>query len=454
MDVKTQIICLVVTNFLLSGFLFVASRVHRLYRGYRYWAFGNLGLACAWLLVAARGHIPDLFSIILASTMLAGVTVLHLVGLRIFLGLRPGYNLFWSVALVLVVIAGFTYVRDLAVVRISVVCGFTAAFMFLTGNLLRKNMDADNATIYVSMIGIYLVDTAALVWRGFSWLIWPRAEGIFQSSLSDNIFFLIQLGVDISWVIFFFAMNAQRLNLEVKKQNLELQDASRMKDRFLTVLAHDLRGPVGGLMSGLKIYREDYGRCPEDEKLRLLDIFAESAAAAYGQLEGLLAWGKDQAERGFDPRRICFFDIVENEILRIPENKGVIFANEVEPDAQIYADPGMIAAVIRNLLSNAVKFSGPGSTIRVSLSTSREKALVTVSDEGIGISEERLGRLFIPGETVDSKDTAGETGSGMGLVLCAGFIEKHGGSIRAESDGKKGSRVMFTLPAEPPVPLV
>ncbi len=450
MDIKTQVFCLIAVNLLLGVLLLISAHTHKFYRGYKYWAYSNLALALGWLLLTGRGRIPDFFTAVVASTLFSAVAIMHLVGLRIFLGLKPRYGHFVCLPVMAAVYCFFTYILHLESGRMFSVTGFAAIYILLLADLLRRSLTPQNRQIFLAIIAVYGANAAALLWRGGSWLFYGHPGGLFQARFTDNLYYLIQLVSDISWVVFFMAINSLWQNLELNRQNAELQEAAVMNERFLTVLAHDLRGPLGSLKSGLEACREDYSRLQEDKKLDLLALLAGKADSVYRQLESLLSWGQGGDKRSaFRPRPVNLFSVVTNVIVNLRDEKGVEIINEAEPGASVRADPDMLETVIRNLLANAVKFSRPGGEVRVLLSKTPEGALVTVADGGVGIPGKRLKDLFKPGGTESTRGTANEAGTGLGLGLCAGFIERHGGRIWAESDGEKGARFLFTLPAEP-----
>jgi len=130
------------------------------------------------------------------------------------------------------------------------------------------------------------------------------------------------------------------------------------------------------------------------------------------------------------------------------EKKHIKLVNALEPKTQVYADKNMINTVIRNLVSNAVKFTKNGGEVRISATDKGDLIEINISDTGTGMNKENLGKLFRIDTYHSTTGTAGETGTGLGLIICREFIEKHGGKIKVESEEKKGSTFSFSLPRE------
>jgi signal transduction histidine kinase len=167
-------------------------------------------------------------------------------------------------------------------------------------------------------------------------------------------------------------------------------------------------------------------------------------------LEDLLAWAMTQQGKIiFKPQKLSLADICKN-ILEILNPKAVaknITINYYVADSiKVFADIDMIKTILRNLVSNALKFTNNGGTINVSSEENSENVTISISDNGVGIKPENITKLFNISEVITTKGTAEETGTGLGLLLCKEFVEKHGGKIWVESEVGKGSEFKFTLP--------
>lgn len=244
------------------------------------------------------------------------------------------------------------------------------------------------------------------------------------------------------------------LEQQVQERTAELEAANASKDKFFSIIAHDLRVPFTGLIGMTQIFAEnleDFTHAEIQEGLHSLQLTSQTV---YTLLENLLAWSRLQ--RGvveFFPQDIFLEDMVLQTIDLLQANaaqKGITLVSELLDDIQAYADHNMIGTVIRNLMSNAMKFTNQGGTIRVSAAIREDEMVeVAVADTGIGIPEADLGKLFQIDVKYTQPGTAGETGTGLGLILCKELVEKNGGAIWVESREGEGTTFRFTIPMFP-----
>ena len=247
------------------------------------------------------------------------------------------------------------------------------------------------------------------------------------------------------------------LEQQVKERTQDLEIANASKDKFFSIIAHDLRSPFNGLIGMTEIFSEHIGKdtfSREDIKTGL-ESLGKSAKTVYTLLENLLTWSRLQ--RGvieFFPQEMLLEPTV-HEVFEIFESnktrKQIHLDNLVPVPTPVYADVNMLNTILRNLISNALKFTKAGGKIGVSAEThdDEEYVEVCVSDTGIGMSREDQQKLF----RIDIKHSevgiAGEKGTGLGLILCKELVEQGGGTIRVDSELGKGTRFFFTVPAPP-----
>jgi signal transduction histidine kinase len=237
---------------------------------------------------------------------------------------------------------------------------------------------------------------------------------------------------------------------EIKFKNSELQKLNSDKDVFMSILGHDLISPFNsiiGYLDLLKVNLHEY----DIEKIEAhINSVNESALGAFYLLQDILLWARSQSGKlPFEPREFNFFNSCERvvEILNPNANNKNITITVVEAENTIvFADINMINTILRNLISNAIKFTNVGGSIHIYAEQSNSCVTITVSDNGIGISPDVLSKLFDITQIYSSKGTADEKGTGLGILLCKEFVEKHGGKIWVESELGKGSEFKFTLP--------
>lgn len=224
------------------------------------------------------------------------------------------------------------------------------------------------------------------------------------------------------------------------------------KDRFISILSHDLRSPLGGAVSISLMLKEEIRKAGNDKMEEMVYVLCDSVVGTLGLLEETLEWAKARQGRiPFEPKTLGFKDIYENIIKSLnatAASKNIIISCSMPNSLTVYADTGMIQTIMRNLLSNAIKFTDKGGGIWINAEESDNCVTISVSDNGIGIKPENLPMLFNNSQIFTTRGTSDESGTGLGLLLCKEFIERHGGRIWAESKYGKGCEFRFTLPAK------
>ena len=188
----------------------------------------------------------------------------------------------------------------------------------------------------------------------------------------------------------------------------------------------------------------------EDKRLKFLKIIKESTTKASGLLNNLLIWANSQTGSiEFKPVKVALKNTVANvvSLLEIQAmNKDIDINDEVAANIYLHADENMVNTILRNLISNAIKFSNPKNSITVAAVVENEFAIISVQDSGVGMSLDTKKNLFSVENKFSSVGTANEQGSGLGLILCKDFVEKHGGAITVESELEEGTTFRFSLP--------
>ena len=237
----------------------------------------------------------------------------------------------------------------------------------------------------------------------------------------------------------------------LQKQKEELNELNNMKDRFFSILAHDLKNPFTNLYSMSDLVIRNYNELEEEEKMMALKNIHKSAEFIFILLENLLKWVNSQRGKiSFTPVSFNLSGLIEvnANLHKIPAgNKAIEIFTSDRDNLMAYGDRDMVDTVIRNLVSNAVKFTPTGGRIEIKAIKKEKYIEVMVIDNGVGISPENMKKLFHIDVKYKSKGTAGEPGTGLGLALCREFVEKNGGKISCKSTPGKGSTFIFTIPA-------
>ncbi len=239
--------------------------------------------------------------------------------------------------------------------------------------------------------------------------------------------------------------------LVLQAKNEELQKVNAEKDKFFSIIAHDLRSPFNTLLGFTQILVEDSSELKHEEIQKIAKAMRTSATGLYSLLENLLVWSRSQrGSTSFVPVQFLLIDILQENLKLIQESaqiKGIEIGIDIPGDLLAFADENMIGSTIRNLVSNAVKFTPRNGKIHIAAKQVPVNLVeISIKDSGMGMSEEMLNKLFRLDENIGRNGTEGEPTSGLGLILCKDFIEKNGGEIRVESEVTVGSTFYFTLP--------
>lgn len=234
----------------------------------------------------------------------------------------------------------------------------------------------------------------------------------------------------------------------IEVQADELRKVNDSKDKFFSILAHDLKSPFNTVLGFSEVLKEKDIKDPEFQ-LYAKQIY-DTALNNYNLLENLLEWTRNQMNHiRFEPEVLKLSEKVNINIdlLKLSaERKGIEIQNEIDPSVLVRADQNMINTILRNIITNAVKFTRPGGTISVNAKVIADMVEVSISDNGIGMPEDLAGSLFKIENMESRKGTSGEKGTGLGLIICKEFVEMHNGTIRVESKLNQGSTFHFTLP--------
>jgi len=245
----------------------------------------------------------------------------------------------------------------------------------------------------------------------------------------------------------------ERVNAEqeISLKNKELSDLVAEKDKFFSLLAHDLRSPFNSILGFTQMLDEDLPTMEFDQIKHIASVLRNSAFSAYSLLENLLEWSRmKRGMTSYNPETFKLRSKIEESlksVIELSRKKWIEISVDVPVDLQVLADQNMLGSIIRNLASNAIKFTPKYGTVLVSAQINDDQNIeISVKDSGIGMNQNILNKLFSNDEHTNRKGTEGEASSGLGLIICKEFVEKHGGRIWAESEVGRGSTFYFTLP--------
>ena len=241
-----------------------------------------------------------------------------------------------------------------------------------------------------------------------------------------------------------------KMNDEIQIQRDDLKQLNKTKDTFFSIIAHDLRSPFNSIEGFTDLVIENNYEYDDEKRLKFLKIIKGSTSKASSLLNNLLIWANSQSGNiEFNPQKVDLIQEVSNVIslLEIQAiNKDIKILNNVARNLFVNADKNMLATILRNLISNAIKFTDLKGEIKISSSITSNFVEISVKDNGVGISQLDIDNLFSIEVKNSNVGTANEQGSGLGLILCKDFVEKHGGKLWVESSINEGSEFKFTMP--------
>ncbi|KOH43997.1 PAS domain-containing protein [Sunxiuqinia dokdonensis] len=241
---------------------------------------------------------------------------------------------------------------------------------------------------------------------------------------------------------------AEQILLE---NEIRLRQLNATKDKFFSIIAHDLKSPFNSIIGFTNLLAEQIEEKDYEGIDKYVNIIEHSAQNAMDLLLNLLEWSRTQSGRTeFNPEFVDSVGLINEAVDLLndaAQQKSINIIKEIPHDAPVFADRYMISSVLRNLISNAIKFTHPGGQILISAREENQELQIAVTDNGVGISNESQNKLFRIEESYSTLGTLNEKGTGLGLILCKEFVEKHKGKIRVESEEGKGSQFLFTIPA-------
>ncbi len=245
-------------------------------------------------------------------------------------------------------------------------------------------------------------------------------------------------------------ISLKRLSRRLEKSEAELRKANADKDKFFTIIAHDLKSPFSGFLGVTDLLVTDFDQLPPSSIKQLLEALKDSSSNLYALLESLLQWAQVQTGTmtyQFGERDL--YEITTSVAKLLAPNakqKEITLTQKIQPNTLVFADEKSVATILRNLISNAIKYTMPGGQVAVEAVKKKTWIEISVSDNGIGMKDEICEKLFDITKKTSQQGTENESGTGIGLILCKEFVEKNKGRIWVQSETGKGSKFTFSLP--------
>jgi signal transduction histidine kinase len=237
----------------------------------------------------------------------------------------------------------------------------------------------------------------------------------------------------------------------LRESEARLQELNATKDKFFSIIAHDLKSPFNSILGFSEILSQQMRQKDYDGIEEYANIIQRSSQKAVDLIMNLMEWSRSQSGRmDFNPKATDVSTIIHEvfDLLKISAlQKSILLTRKIEPSIMASVDKEMISSALRNLITNAIKFTNPGGTVEIKAEKIGQELKITIDDNGIGMDGNELAKLFRIDQSYSRPGTQNEQGTGLGLILCKEFIGIHGGAIWAESEVGHGSRFCFTIPA-------
>ncbi len=300
-----------------------------------------------------------------------------------------------------------------------------------------------NGSLFRKILGLnYIILLSALAFRMIYPLIYTSTSLYSVEATQRTMFLIIFLMMTISGVGYLLLLQEEK-EMQVKKL---LED----KDQFFSIIAHDLKGPFNGIIGLSELLLEKDTDLNNEETNEFIALIHQSSKNTFSLLENLLTWAQSQTgSLTFNPKKIEINSITDKTIhllTNIAKSKNISIQSEIEKNQYVFADNNMLETIFRNLISNAIKFTNNNGEVIISMKRENKQIIFSIQDNGIGIAPEKTASLFAINQKNNTLGTNNESGTGLGLMLCKDFVEKHGGKIWVNSEINKGSTFMFSIP--------
>lgn len=273
-------------------------------------------------------------------------------------------------------------------------------------------------------------------------------EGFLALGVTSCLWYLAILGFMFFLISQYYLY--ERKNKIIASQKVRLSELVATKNKFFSILANDLRGPLSSVINFLDVLKVEHAN--NSQTTTIINSLEDSSRNSISLLDNLLKWSKLQTEQvEFTPVALDIMSITKDQIKiqnHALQSKGINIRLESSFKGEVVGDKNMVATIIRNLLSNAIKFSHDNDIIVIELTRLDNKFVFSIEDNGIGIPEYDKQRLFDLTEITSRVGTRNEKGSGLGLVLSNEYLKAHKGELHIESEDGKGTLVTFTLPLD------
>jgi len=455
MDIDIRTIILIIGIFrlimiLVFSYQYLAARS---VKGPGWWLAWSVAETTSSLLMLIRG-VPELLPVVilLQNPIIVAGSVFIFIGVVSFFERKVSFRkiLAWFSLYYILHVFFFLVIDDSNIRTIILYLGLITTIILSLAVLYRNKtrsiaMTVNALSIILSLHGLIYILRLIMIVAGI------ESPTMFSSSPVNFVIYFDALIVGLLLAFGFIMLVNQRLNNEIVMAGEKLKQLNAEKDKFLSIIAHDLVSPFNYILGMTDMMVEKDCRLTSDDYRKNATMLNSSARKTYNLLQNLLQWSR--LERGLMPFNHAEYKLVGlvNKSLSAVEEgaraKKIGIINVVSDDIIIFTDSAAFETILRNLASNAIKFTAGGGKIIISSGKTDGKMVeISVKDTGIGMSSEILSNLFRIDSQINRQGTEGELSTGLGLIICKEFVEKGSGRIWATSEEGRGSEFCFTVP--------
>jgi len=456
LDLRTLMVALIVMFAIESVFLMTIALATKVYRGVCLWAIACILLTLYLILLFLQKNGDWESFVIFTSNLCALSAVLFFnFGTKNLLNppLKPLRSFIFS-GIYLALIAYFTFISDQLTLRILLFSAMMAFITILIGTNLIVHHKKSFKTSALILASVFLFFAVFFLFRTISTLILPPENDLyFQTNKMQAFTFLFSIGICFLLCMGVVLLVNQKLQGELAEITEVLRYSNENKDKFFSILAHDLRGPLATIESMIDLITDVKYDIEIKQHQAMALAIKKTAHSTNILLDNLLDWASMQSglrtiqriETTYGEMMVPVMPVLQAQA----EYKHITIIDKIPSETPLTSDPKMTQSIFRNLVTNAIKFTPTNGSIMLQANTENGKTKFSISDNGIGMNIELLENLFDLGPKCRRLGTNGETSTGLGLMICKEFVEKHGGRIWVESEEGKGSTFSFFLePAE------
>jgi len=453
LDLRTLMVALIVMFTIQAILLMTITLTIKAYQGLRLWAIACIFLTLyLFLLYFRREGVWDSFFIITTNLSALSTFLFFYFGTKNLLDL-PIKTLtpFVLSGIYMVLIVFFTFISDHLNIRIILFSIMMAFILIKIGITLIVYHKKSFRTSVLILASLYLFLGTFFLFRTINTMFYPpENELLFQTNRMQAITLLISICVDFVWCMAVIMLVNQKLYGELKDKTEELKSSNVDKDKFFSILAHDLRGPLATIESMIDLMTDIKYDIDAKQHQAMTLAMKKTVHSTNILLDNLLDWASMQSGLKTTQRVQTTYERLMVPVLPVllaqAIYKNITILDKIPPETPLTVDSKMTQPIFRNLVANAIKFTPTNGSILLQVNTSEDgKTLFSISDNGIGMDKQLMENVFKKGSIGRRLGTNGETSTGLGLMICKEFVEKHGGQIWIESEVGKGSTFSFCL---------